>query len=170
MNNKIDQIIRVDHAGEYGAKRIYEGQLRFLKGKPSYETVKEMAEQEEEHLEYFESAMKEKGTRPTALMPLWHVGAYALGAGTALLGEKAAMACTVAVEDVIEKHYAEQIDSLEDNENSDLKAKIKKFRDDELEHHHTGLEHDAEQAPAYKALSAGIRFITKSAINISKHI
>lgn len=162
-------MIRVNHAGEYGAKRIYEGQLAMLRGKPAYAKIEEMKEQELEHLETFEQLIRDKHVRPTALMPLWHVGGWMLGATTAALGEKAAMACTVAVESVIAEHYGEQEEALGDTE-ADLKATISKFREDELEHHDTGLEEGAEQAPAYRALYHGIRGITRAAIALSKRV
>ncbi len=165
----IDQIIRVDHAGEYGAKRIYQGQMAVLKKSPAYQTIKHMAEQEEEHLEYFSKEIGERKVRPTFLMPLWHVGAYAMGAATAMMGEKAAMACTVAVEEVIDEHYREQIDLLGDDE-KELKKNIEKFRAEELEHRDIGLANNAEEAHGYPVLKGAVRFMTKMAIELSKKI
>ncbi len=164
-----DSMIRVNHAGEYGAKRIYDGQLAVLRGKPSYGVVKEMKEQELEHLETFEDYVKTRRVRPTALMPVWHVGGWMLGAATAAMGERAAMACTVAVESVIAEHYSEQENMLKDDE-SELKKHISKFREDEMEHHDTGLEHGAERTQAYQLLYRGVRGITKTAIALSKRI
>lgn len=166
----IEQVIRVDHAGEYGAKRIYQGQMDVLKKSPSYETIKHMAEQEEEHLAYFSEQIGERKVRPTALMPLWHVGAYAMGAATALMGEKAAMACTVAVEEVIDEHYQDQLEQLDDKKYADLKKKIEKFRAEELEHRDIGLENKAEEANGYQLLRGAVRGATKLAIELSKRI
>jgi ubiquinone biosynthesis monooxygenase Coq7 len=165
----IDEVIRVDHAGEYGAKRIYAGQLAVLKHSPSYETIKHMAEQEDEHLEYFNQQISKRRVRPTAMMPIWHVGAYAMGAASAFMGEKAAMACTEAVEDVIEKHYQEQIDNLSDDE-AELKKKIKQFRDEEIEHRDIGIENNSKDAVAYPLLRGAVSLMTKTAIHISKKI
>lgn len=165
---KIEEMIRVDHAGEYGAKRIYLGQLAVLKNNKK---IKEMYEQELEHLEYFEKEMKRRQVRPTILSPIWHFGGFALGAATALLGEKAAMACTVAVESVISQHYQEQFESLKNvKEESGLKEKIKKFRNDEIEHHDAGIEHGAEQAVGYGILTGVVKGVTKTAIALSKKI
>ncbi len=165
----IDRMIRVDQAGEYGAKRIYEGQLAVLRNSPNRGLIEHMAEQEREHLEAFDRLIVERGVRPTALNPLWHFAGFALGAGTALLGEKAAMACTVAVEEVIGEHYADQAAKLGDDE-ADLKAKIEKFRDDELEHRDIGLEKDAEQAPAYRLLTSVIKRGSRAAIWMAERV
>jgi ubiquinone biosynthesis monooxygenase Coq7 len=168
--NILDQIIRVDHAGEYGATRIYDGQIAIF-GKESKigKTIQHMADQEQEHIEKFNELIIEKRVRPTALLPLWNVAGFALGAGTALMGEKAAMACTVAVEKVIGDHYREQQDLLEDDE-KELKKTIAKFEKDELEHHDIGLEHDAESEPGYKIMKKVIELGCKTAIAISKKI
>lgn len=165
----VDEVIRVDHAGEYGAQRIYAGQLAVLKRHASAPAIQHMADQETAHLERFNQLMRERGARPTALMPLWHMLGFAMGAGTALLGEKAAMACTVAVERVIAEHYAEQ-DSALPGEEKELKETIRQFRAEELEHHDIGLEHGAEQTPFYDALSAGMAGATRMAIWLSKRI
>ena len=122
-NEIVESMIRVDHAGEYGAMRIYAGQLAFLKDAKSRELVEHMQAQEKRHLETFEGLMRERKVRPTVLMPLWHAAGYALGAATALLGEKAAFACTVAVESVIDKHYAAQGEKLGTDEAA-LKARL----------------------------------------------
>ena len=166
----LDEIIRVDHAGEYGATRIYDGQIAvFGKDSKIGKTIQHMADQEQEHIEKFNELLIEKRVRPTALLPLWNIAGFALGAGTALIGEKAAMACTVAVEKVIGEHYREQQDLLEDDE-KELKKIIAKFEKDELEHHDIGLEHDAENAPGYKVMTKVIEIGCKAAIAISKKI
>ena len=166
----LEQIIRVDHAGEYGATRIYDGQIAvFGKNSKIGKTIQHMADQEQEHIDKFNELILEHRVRPTALLPVWNIAGFALGASTALLGEKAAMACTVAVEKVIGEHYQEQLDLLEDD-HKDLKKTISKFRDDELEHHDIGIEHDAESAPGYKIMSRVIELGCKTAIAISKKI
>ena len=166
----LEQIIRVDHAGEYGATRIYDGQIAvFGKNSKIGKTIKHMADQEQEHIDKFNELILEHRVRPTAFLPIWNIAGFALGASTALLGEKAAMACTVAVEKVIGEHYQEQLDLLEDD-HKDLKKTISKFRDDELEHHDIGIEHDAESAPGYKIMSKVIEFGCKTAIEISKKV
>ena len=166
----LDEIIRVDHAGEYGATRIYDGQIAvFGKDSKIGKTIQHMADQEQEHIEKFNELLNEKRVRTTALLPVWNLAGFALGAGTALMGEKAAMACTVAVEKVIGEHYREQKDLLEDDE-KELKKTIAKFEKDELEHHDIGLEHDAENAPGYKVMTKVIEIGCKAAIAISKKI
>ena len=166
----LDEIIRVDHAGEYGATRIYDGQIAvFGKDSKIGKTIQHMADQEQEHIEKFNELLIEKRVRPTALLPVWNIAGFALGAGTALMGEKAAMACTVAVEKVIGEHYREQQNLLEDDE-KELKKTIAKFEKDELEHHDIGLEHDAENAPGYKVRTKVIEIGCKAAIAISKKI
>ncbi|CAL1526305.1 unnamed protein product [Lymnaea stagnalis] len=169
----LDKVIRVDHAGEYGADRIYAGQLAVL-GKSSVgPLIKKMWEEEKHHRETFEKLMAENRVRPTALLPFWNIAGFALGAGTALLGKEAAMACTVAVEDVIGDHYNSQIRELvEDNpeKHKALLETVKKFRDDELHHHDTGLQHDAEKAPFYNVLSQAIKIGCKGAIWVSERI
>ena len=170
-NRKIlEEIIRVDHAGEFGATRIYDGQIAiFGKSSKIGKTIQHMADQEQEHIDKFNELILEHRVRPTALLPIWNVAGYALGASTALLGEKAAMACTVAVEKVIGEHYQEQINLLEDD-HKDLKKTISKFRDDELEHHDIGIEHDAESAIGYRVMSRVIEFGCKTAIAFSKKV
>jgi len=166
----LEEIIRVDHAGEYGATRIYDGQIAvFGKDSKIGKTIQHMADQEQEHIEKFNELLIEKRVRPTALFPVWNIAGFALGAGTALMGEKAAMACTVAVEKVIGEHYREQQNLLEDDE-KELKKTIAKFEKDELEHHDIGLEHDAENAPGYKVMTKVIEIGCKAAIAISKKI
>ena len=166
----LEEIIRVDHAGEYGATRIYDGQIAiFGKNSKIGKTIQHMADQEQEHIQKFEELIVKNRVRPTALMPVWNVAGYALGVSTALLGEKAAMACTVAVETVIGNHYGEQLSLLE-NDQKELKKTIKKFKADELEHHDIGIAHDAEKTPGYKILSKVIELGCKTAIEISKKI
>ncbi len=165
----IERIIRVDQAGEYGAVRIYQGQLAVLGKGPKGDMVRHMKEQEDVHLETFSKMVSDRRVRPTALMPLWHVAGFALGAGTALLGEKAAMACTVAVEETIDEHYQGQIKKLGDDE-KDLRDTCVKFREEELEHRDLGYEHGAKEALAYPLLSRAIKFGTKLAINLSEKI
>ena len=166
----LEEIIRVDHAGEFGATKIYDGQIAiFGKSSKLGKTIQHMADQEQEHIDKFNELILEHRVRPTALLPLWNVAGFALGASTALMGEKAAMACTVAVEKVIGEHYQEQLELLGDD-HKDLKKTISKFRDDELEHHDIGIEHDAEKAPGYKIMSKVIELGCKTAIAISKKI
>ncbi|MFE0755185.1 demethoxyubiquinone hydroxylase family protein [Inquilinus sp. NPDC058860] len=166
---RIARMIRVDHAGEYGAKRIYEGQLAVLGRGPKGAVIEHMAEQEREHLDTFDRLVAERGVRPTLLHPLWHVGAFAMGAATALLGDRAAMACTVAVEEVIDDHYARQAEALGEDE-PELKAVIERFRAEELEHRDIGLEHEAEQAPGYRLLSGAVKAATRTAIWLSERV
>ncbi|MCA3280392.1 MAG: demethoxyubiquinone hydroxylase family protein [Roseomonas sp.] len=165
----VERTIRVDHAGEYGAKRIYEGQLAVL-GRTKYgPLIEHMKAQEQVHLDTFSRLIGERRVRPTALLPFWHVAGFALGAATALLGHRGAMACTVAVEEAIDEHYRAQEDTLGDDE-GELRADIARFRAEELEHRDTGLEHEAEQAPAYRLLSAAIKTGCKIAIKISERV
>lgn len=166
---RIARMIRVDHAGEYGAKRIYEGQLAVLGRGPKGPVIEHMAEQEREHLDTFDRLVAERGVRPTLLHPLWHVGAFAMGAATALLGDRAAMACTVAVEEVIDDHYARQAEALGEDE-PELKAVIERFRAEELEHREIGLQHEAEQAPGYRLLSGAVKAATRTAIWLSERV
>ena len=166
----LEEIIRVDHAGEYGATKIYDGQIAiFGKDTKIGKTIQHMADQEKEHIEKFDELILSERIRPTALLPIWNIAGYALGAGTALMGEKAAMACTVAVEKVIGEHYQDQIELLEDDQKK-LKLTIKKFAADELEHHDIGIAHDAESTPGYKILTKVIEIGCKTAIAISKKI
>jgi ubiquinone biosynthesis monooxygenase Coq7 len=165
----IDRIIRVDHAGEYGAKRIYEGQLAILKGKPEAAVVRHMYEQELQHLKEFERLMVARRARPSALYPLWHVAGFALGAATALMGPKAAMACTVAVEEVIDAHYREQAEKLGTDEKP-LQQTIEKFRAEEVQHRDTGLAHGAEQAAAYPVLTQAIKAGSRLAIWLAERV
>lgn len=169
MSEQIKRFVRVDHAGEYGAERIYTGQLAVLGRGPKGDMLRHMLAQETVHKEKFESLIAQRRSRPTALLPLWHVAGFALGALTAALGEKAAMACTVAVEETIDKHYADQRDALGADE-AELAQTIEAFRLEEVEHRDIGLEHGAEQAPGYKVLSGLIRLGCKVAIKASEVI
>jgi ubiquinone biosynthesis monooxygenase Coq7 len=162
----IRRIIRVDHAGEYGAKRIYDGQLAVLGRSRSAAEIRRMAEQERAHLARFEKLVVARRVRPTLLSPLWHAAGFALGAASALLGERAAMACTVAVEEVIDEHYRRQSETLGDAE-PELKAAIDEFRRDERQHRDIALAHGAEEAPGYAALSAAIKAGSRLAIWLS---
>ncbi|XP_075755518.1 NADPH-dependent 3-demethoxyubiquinone 3-hydroxylase, mitochondrial isoform X3 [Pelodiscus sinensis] len=169
----IDRIIRVDHAGEYGANRIYAGQMAVLGRTTVGPVIQQMWNQEKDHLKKFNELMVTFRVRPTILLPFWNVAGFALGAGTALLGKEGAMACTVAVEESISAHYNNQMRTLmeEDPEKyKELLQIIKKFRDDELEHHDIGLDHDAELAPAYSLLKTAIQIGCKAAIFLSERI
>ncbi|XP_008046132.1 5-demethoxyubiquinone hydroxylase, mitochondrial [Carlito syrichta] len=167
----VDRIIRVDHAGEYGADRIYAGQMAVLGRTSVGPVIQKMWDQEKDHLKKFSELMVTFRVRPTVLMPLWNVLGFALGAGTALLGKKGAMACTVAVEESIAHHYNNQIRTLmeeDPDKYKELLQVIKKFRDEELEHHDIGLDHDAELAPAYAILKSVIQAGCKAAIFLSE--
>ena len=167
----VERLIRVDHAGEYGAVRIYEGQLAVLGKKPSGPIVQNMLDQEKAHLAAFDKLINERRIRPTALMPLWHVAGFALGAATAMMGERAAMACTVGVEEAIEEHYQSQIDALEPHaDEAILRGTCIKFREEELEHRDTGLDHGARKASGYEVLTGAIKAGSKLAIWLSKRI
>ena len=165
----IARILRVDQAGELGAVRIYQGQMAVLGKGRAGPVIKRMAEQEQTHLKTFNRLIGERHIRPTMLSPLWHLAGFALGAGSAMLGEKAAMACTVAVEETIDAHYARQAEQLGDDEPA-LKQTILQFRDEENEHRRVGLAHGAAQAPAYPALSAAIRTGCRLAIWLSERV
>lgn len=169
---ELDSIIRVDHAGELGADRIYAGQMAVLGRTSVGPKIREMWEQEKVHKAKFEELINKYRVRPTVMVPIWNVAGFVLGAGTALLGPQAAMACTVAVESVIVDHYNDQLRALmsDPEHNKELLETIQKFRDDEQEHHDIGLDHGAEQAPFYRALSDTIKFGCKTAISISKVI
>jgi 3-demethoxyubiquinol 3-hydroxylase len=170
-SEQIARMIRVNHAGEYGAKRIYAGQLAVLGKAPCGDVLRHMAEQEQVHLDKFSEMMVKRRVRPTALMPLWHVGGFVLGAATALLGEKAAMACTVAVESVIDEHYAQQEEKLAGNYGeNELKQVISKFRAEEKEHHDTALEQGAEESPLYHLLTGVIKQGTRASIWLATRI
>jgi ubiquinone biosynthesis monooxygenase Coq7 len=166
-------MIRVDHAGEFGALRIYKGQLAVLsRGSRAGEGIaalRHMAQQEQTHFDTLDQLVKERGVRPTALEPLWHVAGFALGAATALMGDKAAMACTVAVEDVIDEHYAKQIERLGETD-PQLKSALQKFHQDECEHRDEALKHGARDTPGYELLTSAIRLSCRIAISLSERI
>ncbi|NKB19425.1 MAG: demethoxyubiquinone hydroxylase family protein [Alphaproteobacteria bacterium] len=165
----IESMIRVDHAGEHGAVRIYAGQLAVLTGTNAEDSIREMAEQEQRHLDTFDTMVAERQVRPTALAPIWHVAGYALGAGTALLGPKAAMACTQAVEEVIDEHYAAQADQLGEDE-KELRETIEEFRADERAHRDKAIAEGAEEAPGYEILTGAVKAGSKLAIWLSSRI
>jgi ubiquinone biosynthesis monooxygenase Coq7 len=169
-DNDVESMIRVDHAGEYGAVRIYEGQLAVFGARQSKtaDAIRKMAAQEQDHLDAFDKLVNERRVRPTALEPVWRVAGFALGAATALMGEKAAMACTAAVEEVIDEHYAQQIERLDAD--PDLKKKVSDFRADKIAHKEEALARGAEQAPAYKLLSETIKAGCRLAIKLSERI
>ena len=163
-------MLRVNQAGEYGATRIYAGQLAVLgKGSPAAHVISRMARQEERHLKRFDALMAERGVRPTALQPLWKVAGFALGAATALISERAAMACTDAVETEIDRHYGRQLAELGDSD-PELAADIEEFRAEELEHRDTAREHGAAEAAGYPLLTAAIRAGCRLAIGLSRRI
>lgn len=166
----IASMIRVNQAGEYGAKRIYAGQLAIMGDRhPAARSIAHMAEQEQRHLDAFDRIIAERGIRPTAIQPFWHVAGFALGAVTAAIGPEAAMACTAAVETEIDAHYREQLDQLGDAE-PELAAHIADFRAEELEHRETALAEGAERAPGYPIMSAAIRLGCRAAIALAKRI
>ena len=168
--SKTSRMLRVDQAGEYGATRIYAGQLAVMGDRaPHAAEIVAMATQEAEHRARFDALIAKRGVRPTALQPLWNVAGYALGAATALIGPEAAMACTAAIETEIERHYTAQLDELGD-EDPELSATIAEFRDDEREHHATALAAGAERAPGYPLLSGAIRFGCRIAIRLSERV
>ncbi len=166
---RVKAMIRVDHAGEYGARRIYEGQLAVLGNSASGPVIRHMHQQELRHLKRFDELVVERRVRPTVLSPVWHAAGFALGVGTALLGERAAMACTEAVESVIDEHYARQAEDLGEDE-TELRETIEEFRAEELEHRDTAIAHGSEQAPAYEALSGAIKAGTRLAIWLSSRV
>ena len=165
----LEEIIRVDHAGETAAAKIYDGQLAVLKNTPVGPTIQHMKDQEQEHLDTFNHLLVENDTRPTVLLPLWNIMGFGLGVASAIMGEKAAMACTIAVEEVIGEHYAKQAEVLDD-EHKELKSKLMKFRDEELEHLETGVEHDGENTPGYPIMKTIVQFGCRTAIKISEKI
>ena len=166
---RIERMIRVDHAGEYGAARIYAGLLAVLGRRPEGAVLRHMQAQEHEHLAAFGELVVRRRVRPTALLPFWHVAGFALGAATAAMGKRAAMACTVAVEEAIDAHYAAQSASLPAEE-GELRGTIERFRAEELEHRDIGLAHEAERAPGYRLLSAAIKAGCRVAIRLSERV
>jgi ubiquinone biosynthesis monooxygenase Coq7 len=162
-------MIRVDHAGEYGAARIYAGQLAVLGSGGKGDLLRHMRDQEQTHLDAFNTLVAARRVRPTVLLPFWHLAGFALGAATAALGERAAMACTVAVEEAIDAHYTGQIEQLAETE-TPLRETLEKFRDEEREHRDIALANDAERAPGYRLLSAAIRAGCRLAIRLSERL
>jgi len=163
-------MLRVDQAGEYGATRIYAGQLAVMgQRSPEARAIARMAAQEERHRAIFDAMIARRGVRPTALQPLWNVAGFALGAATALIGPKAAMACTAAIESEIDRHYGEQLEQIGDGD-PELGATIAEFRVEEVEHRDAALAAGAELAPAYPLLSGAIRLGCRIAIGLSHRI
>ena len=170
--SELHRMIRVDQAGEFGATRIYEGQLAVMGDRgPHSAEIRHMAEQEAQHRAKFDALLASRGVRPTALHPFWSAAGYLLGAGTALIGPEAAMACTAAVEEEIDKHYTEQLDRLaETDADPELAAMIEAFREDEREHRDAALANGAERAPAYPLLAGAIKLGCRIAIRVSERV
>ena len=172
-NNKVEEFIRVDHAGERGAVKIYEGQLlalnTFIKDENLKKIIEEMKEHEKEHCDYFENEIKKRKINPTKLLPIWDLLGVGLGFGSTILGKKAAMLCTASVEEVIDEHYLSQIKQLGSDEKN-LKKKIIKFREDELNHKDIAYEKGATKKGIYSILDKLIKTGSKIAINISEKI
>ncbi|MEN8236861.1 MAG: demethoxyubiquinone hydroxylase family protein [Pseudomonadota bacterium] len=166
---EIHRMIRVNQAGEFGAKRIYEGQLSVLGNTPETPILQHMLDQELDHLKQFDAMMISHRVRPTALTPIWRAAGFALGAATARISKESAMACTAAVEEVIDQHYASQEQKL-GTEQPELKQLISKCRQEEREHKELSLEHGAKQAPAYPLLHRSIKAATRVAIWLSSRI
>ncbi|GAA4822245.1 demethoxyubiquinone hydroxylase family protein [Sphingosinicella ginsenosidimutans] len=164
-----EAMLRVDQAGEYGATRIYAGQLNVLAGRPAGRAIAHMAEQEKRHLDHFDKMVAARGVRPTALQPIWSIAGYALGAATALMGPKAAMACTAAIEDEIDQHYSEQLEALGDSD-PPLAAAIADFQADERAHRDAAIAAGAEETIGYPVLYSAIRAGCRLAIELSKRI
>ena len=171
--NKVKEFIRVDHAGERGAKKIYEGQLlalnTFIKDDDLKQKIEEMKVHEKEHCDYFENEIKKRNIEPTKFLPLWDILGVGLGFGSTILGKKAAMLCTASVEEVIDEHYSNQIKQLENDEKK-LKEKIIKFREDELHHKDIAYKEGATKDGVYSILDKIIKIGSKIAINISEKI
>ena len=165
----IDRYLRVDHAGERAAQQIYKGQLAVLKNHAMGPEIQHMMEQEVEHLETFETLLNEREVRPSLLDPLWGAAGFALGVATAAMGPKAAMACTIAVEEVIGEHYAAQVDHLKaQNREPELTETLERFRDEELEHRDIAIEHDGREATGYPLLRSVIQTGCRAAIKIAE--
>ena len=170
---RLHEMIRVDHAGEFGAVQIYRGQLAVFRNQGdkarAADLIAEMEAGEKVHLDTFDRLIVERGVRPTAMAPVWRLMGFGLGAATALMGEKAAHACTAAVEEAIEEHYAAQIKAL-DGVDSELKGIVEKFRLDELEHRDTAINEGAKNAPGFGVLSGAIKLGCRIAIRVSEKI
>jgi ubiquinone biosynthesis monooxygenase Coq7 len=164
----VSRYLRVDHAGELGARRIYEGQLAILGNHPVAEEIRHMRDQEQEHLDTFENLLNEYQVRPTLLSPLWNGAGFMLGAVTAAMGPKAAMACTIAVEEVIGTHYDKQAKSLKDEDA--LVETLERFRDEELEHRDIAKDHDGEQAIGYPVMRRIIQAGCRAAIKLAERV
>ena len=169
----LEEIIRVDHAGERGAIKIYEGQLLALKTIKQDENLKdkieEMKEQEKEHLEYFEKEIQKRKIKPTYLLPVWDLMSVALGFGSALLGKKAAMLCTISVEEVIDDHYQSQLKKIGDDQ-KDLKEKIEKFKMNKVDHKNIAYESGTTNKGLYSIMDKVIRTGSRIAITVSEKI
>ena len=165
----IERFLRVDHAGERAAQQIYKGQLAVLANHEMADEIRHMMDQEVEHLETFDSLLNERQVRPSLLDPLWGAAGFTLGVVTAAMGPKAAMACTIAVEEVIGEHYQKQADILGEDER-ELKAKVEKFRDEELEHRDIAVEHDGREARHYSLLRKVIQRGCRTAIKIAEKV
>ncbi len=170
---QIEEFIRVDHAGERGAIKIYEGQLlalnTFIKDEELKKTIEEMKEHEHEHANYFEQEIKKRNIKPTKFLPLWDLLGVGLGFGSTILGKKAAMLCTASVEEVIDEHYQNQINQIESDEKI-LKEKIIKFREDELHHKDIAYEKGASKEGIYSIFDKIVKTGSKIAIRISEKI
>jgi len=165
------RMLRVDQAGEYGATRIYAGQLAVMGNRaPHAGEIVAMAAQEADHRRRFDALVAKRGVRPTALQPLWSVAGFALGAGTALIGPEAAMACTAAIEEEIDRHYSRQLEELEAGDDPELAGMISEFREDERAHRQAAIDAGAEKAPGYPLLSGAIRLGCRLAIRLSERI
>ena len=175
MNAKekiIEKIIRVDQAGEVGAQQIYKGQkliFKILKNNSDFQEVSRMADEEKEHLDYFNNLANDRNIQPTKLAPIFEVGAFAMGVGSALLGRKAAYVCTEAVEEIIEDHYDNQIDQL-DGVDEEIKKKIMKFKEDEIDHKNTAINMGSQTAPGYNILRKIVNSTTKAAIFLAERV
>ena len=163
----IERFLRVDHAGERAAQQIYRGQLAILRNHATGPQIQHMMEQEVEHLEAFEDLLNERQVRPSLLDPVWGAAGFALGAVTAAMGPKAAMACTIAVEEVIGEHYQDQVDEL-DADDDDLRQILSQFRDEELEHRDTAIDHDGEDAVGYPVMRRVIQAGCRTAIKLAE--
>ena len=168
----IEKIIRVDQAGEVGAQQIYKGQkliFKILKNNSDFQEVSRMADEEKEHLDYFNNLANDRNIQPTKLAPIFEVGAFAMGVGSALLGRKAAYVCTEAVEEIIEDHYDNQIDQL-DGVDEEIKKKIMKFKEDEIDHKNTAINMGSQTAPGYNIIRKIVNSTTKAAIFLAERI
>ncbi|MBM3522278.1 MAG: demethoxyubiquinone hydroxylase family protein [Alphaproteobacteria bacterium] len=166
---RLAEVLRVDHAGEYGAVRIYDGQLAVLGDGPAGDSIRRMRDQERQHLQAFDRLLPAHRVRPTLLTPLWHVAGFALGAATAALGDRAAMACTVAIEEVIDEHYAGQVAELAESR-PELAAQLERFRREEIEHRDHALAAGAVEAPGHAVLTTAIKAGSRLAIWLSTRI